>query len=244
MKWLTNIGPREENQDRYVARLNADCSWLIAVADGLGGHPRGDEAAESAVDKMPDRIASPDAMQAAFFVAHNRVAALVPSAFEPTRTNLRACPAATLCVAGCTATGGLIVGYAGDTLPVLLWRDQGDWFGDSLGSPHRSSGMIGYLTRYLGAPGRGKFDLITGSGLPQPPYAVTVVSDGIWEPLVSEAYTGAVLPPGPIAGAVAATLAADDTDADGIAHRIMTTARAAGLDDSATVAVAAVEPAL
>lgn len=240
--WRTDVGPREENQDRAIAHAHDDGSWLIAVADGLGGHPRGAEAAETVIDKLPDRVASPDEMEVVFLVAQQRAEMLAPELARDRFGMIRQCPASTLCVAAWTAAGGLIVGAAGDTLPLLLWRENEMWFGHSLGRLHRSNGMTGTLTRYLGAPsGRREADLITGSDLPESPYAVAIVSDGIWEPVVIDAYAGKGLPHDPIAGAVAGCLTPDDSDADAIATRIMTTAHSVGLDDNATVAVAALD---
>lgn len=239
---LTVIGPRDENQDCGTTHLDADGSWLLAVADGLGRHPRGAEAAAAAIDKLPRKVASPDEMQVAFIVAQNRVAALAPDNARHRFGMIRQCPAATLCVAGWTATCGLIVGYAGDTMPLLLWRHDGAWPGRSFGQPHRSVGMTGYLTRYMGAPRSGVFDMHRITDVTDTPYAIVIVSDGIWEPIVSETYVATLRPPDPVAVAVAGCLDPDDTDADAIATRIMTTAQAVGLDDNATIAVAAVEP--
>ncbi len=44
---LTDIGRvRERNEDRYVIRKMANGSFLLAVADGMGGEAAGDYAAE------------------------------------------------------------------------------------------------------------------------------------------------------------------------------------------------------
>lgn len=59
----------------------------------------------------------------------------------------------------------------------------------------------------------------------------------------TESYThgvGATRTGDAIAGAIAATLTPDDTDADSIAKSVMNAARSAGLDDNATVVVARV----
>ena len=44
----TRIGTRRINQDRIGHWSTSEC-MLMAVADGLGGHPRGEVAAELAV---------------------------------------------------------------------------------------------------------------------------------------------------------------------------------------------------
>ena len=33
--WLADVGPRDENQDRAVAHIGSDGSWMVAVADGM-----------------------------------------------------------------------------------------------------------------------------------------------------------------------------------------------------------------
>lgn len=46
---LTDPGGREENQDAWGCAKCADGGWLFCVADGLGGHKGGREAARAAV---------------------------------------------------------------------------------------------------------------------------------------------------------------------------------------------------
>jgi serine/threonine protein phosphatase PrpC len=46
-------GDREENQDRCITLQSGECA-LLGLADGMGGHPRGDLAAEILVDTCHD----------------------------------------------------------------------------------------------------------------------------------------------------------------------------------------------
>ena len=76
------IGARRSNQDR-VGCLASEAAVLMVVADGMGGHPRGELAAQLAVDQFVEdfeRNASPRLEQpetfltAAFNRAHWRIA--------------------------------------------------------------------------------------------------------------------------------------------------------------------------
>jgi serine/threonine protein phosphatase PrpC len=50
---LTHIGQvRKRNEDRYVIRKMADGSFLLAVADGMGGEAAGDHAAEMMRERL------------------------------------------------------------------------------------------------------------------------------------------------------------------------------------------------
>ncbi len=253
--WLTDVGPRDDNQDRAVARLHDDGAWLIGVADGLGGHPRGAEAAQAAISGLPPRIAGSGELYDAFRAAHHRVFELAPEQARHRFGLIDQCPATTLCVAAWTPAGGLLIGHAGDTLPVLLWRDDQSWRGRSLSSPHRSGGDWGYLAKYLGAPlswpSRHErlgepMDLLTEDEIdpPDASYAVVILSDGAWEAVVDTAYSRDARPSNTIGEKLASALNPDDREAHGIATRIMAAARTAGLDDNTSVAVAAVTPAV
>ena len=190
--WLTEIGPREENQDCARIRLHDDSSWLVAVADGMGGHPRGRDASRAAIRTLPRRIGTPDEMFEAFEVSHETVFKLAPQYARYSRHEVRKCPASTLCVAAWSQSGGLLVGIAGDTRPVVLWRDDDSWHGRTLGRLHRNISIYGYITKYLGAPrswpamganDRDPMDIFADDDidLPADPtaIAVAIVSDGV-----------------------------------------------------------------
>lgn len=57
---LTDRGGRAENQDAWGFTLAADGSWVIAVADGLGGHLGGRIAAQCAIEGVLQQAAAAD----------------------------------------------------------------------------------------------------------------------------------------------------------------------------------------
>lgn len=242
---ITDIGPRQQNQDDARCRLRSDGSWLIAAADGLSGHPRGRAAARRATEALPKRISGPAEMFSAFETAHKSVVTLTPSHLRSTMRDVHLCPATTLAVAAWTPEDGLTVGIAGDTRVLVLWRDADGWHGRTVGRLHRSAGEYGYLVRYLGAPrrwppmgtGRDPMDVFTDNDIEAPvdldAFAILVASDGAWEPIASKAKR-------PAAEAIAAVLDVGDSDAHAIATRVMNAARRLGLSDNASVAAAVI----
>ena len=239
---LTNPGPREENQDRHYAALSEDGSWVVTVADGLGGHARGVEAAEVAVTGFPDRIESPADLKASFAGAHGRVAALAHG--RVMWRELARIPMATLCVAAWTPTGGLLVGQTGDTIAAVVSRAPG---GDAeaafISEPQRGLGCS--IVACLGLPG---MDLCRDgrwhgfSIAADSEHTIIVASDGAWEPLARRP------PPRELEldhrtfadsfmRLVAPAAAADQT-----ARAVHGAAANAGLDDNATLAVAHMRP--
>ena len=244
--WRSETGPREQDQDAARCRLRNDGSWLVAVADGLGGHPRGRAAARRAIRALPRRISGPDELFDAFRTAHKAVTKLTPGHLRFTMREIRRCPATTLSVAAWTPESGLVVGIAGGTRVVVLWRDDAGWHGRSVGRLHRSAGEFGYLIRYLGAPrtwpqmgdtDRDPMDIFTDADIEVPAslsaFVVLVVFDGVWEPIASDSKR-------PVGEAIAAVLEVDDSDAHSIATRVTGAARDIGLSDNATTAVACI----
>ena len=168
---VTDTGPQDVNADRFVASQAAcDGSWVIAVADGVGGHPHAPDAAAAAVGVLPERIDSLDAMRGAFAAAADQVAAMAPppedsSAAERARLGdtvygltvrsgasanryVASCPLCTLCVAAWTPTGGLLVASMGDTLAFeVRWPPSGLPWRRLIAEPHRRPrrGLSSYL---------------------------------------------------------------------------------------------------
>ena len=118
--------------------VSDDDSWVIAVADGLGGHDRGDEASQAAVGGLPERIGSAADMAMVFAEANRRVLALSTSSQQKGyRERPRSIPMTTLCVAAWTPEGGLLIGWMGDTMPFAVWSGPDGYAGSCCGSPHR-----------------------------------------------------------------------------------------------------------
>ncbi len=241
---LTDTGPRKANEDRMFTAVSDDGSWVIAVADGLGGHARGDEAAQAAVDGLPERIAGTADMVAAFTEADERVLALAgPLRRQLLGVTLAAIPMSTLCVAAWTPEGGLQIGWMGDTMPFVVWSGQDGYTGSCCGSPHRSP--YGSIEICLGLPseeeGQGAwsievetFELSEDAELPD---AVIIASDGAWEPPAIE-YGGAEWLWDDSPAGIGSACDPGAVDASGIAESVLARARSLGLNDNATVAVA------
>ena len=251
-EWLSELGPREENQDRALCWLEGDGSWLVAVADGLGGPPSGPRHSTSShqVAASAHRHGRRDVHSVQD--GQRSSSRTGPRRLRCSRREAHRCPASTLCVIAWTPSGGLLVGIAGDTRPVLLWRDDELWSGRSLGRLHRNISIYGYVTKYLSAPrdwlAMGATDsdpmeiIADDIDLPADISAIAIIiaSDGVWEPLVRDVYAGKTKQADLVGKAIAVTVGPDDRDAHTIATRIMDTAQTAGLNDNATVAVACI----
>ena len=241
---VSDIGPRKANEDRSLAALSGDDgSWVIAVADGLGGHARGDEAAQAAVQGLPRRIASPVEMAAAFEAADERVLALTGPDTWQRRLPLFMFPMSTLCVAAWTPEGGLLIGWMGDTVPFVASAGSGGFGGYCCGRPHRN--FDGSISVCLGMPadaqdrveGQMDVEILDGFDDAALPDAVILASDGAWEPFV---YARGVewLWDDSVAGGIGSVCASDARTAEDLAGGVLSSAKKLGLNDNATVAAA------
>ena len=110
---------------------------------------------------------------------------------------------------------------------MLLWHDDASWNGRALGHPHRRPD--GTIALYVGAPGiwpkahdghYGRMDILTENdiGTPNADYAIALLSDGMWEPIIKQKYPNVTLPDDPLGPTLASALSIDDRDAHIIAH--------------------------
>jgi protein phosphatase len=115
---ITDMGKtRTENQDSvYPEGLGDGPSGVVAVADGLGGHPGGDIASRCAVDAVAD---APDGIDGAELVgaAHDRIIARIAEALGE-RSELIAM-ATTLTLAVLSPTEPIEVAHVGDSRAYL-----------------------------------------------------------------------------------------------------------------------------
>jgi len=241
---VSDIGPRRVNEDRALAMMSEDDgSWVIAVADGLGGHTRGDEAAQATVEGLPQRIASAEDMAVAFGEANERVLALTGPESWQRNLPLFMFPMSTLTVAAWTPEGGLLIGWMGDTLPFVASAGPDGFGGYCCGRPHRSPD--GSIEICLGMPpmhgGEGaglvEVEIVGESGAGSRPDAVILASDGAWEPFVY-AHGAQWLSDDSASGGIGAACGSGADTAHDMADRILTEAVRLGLNDNATIAVA------
>ena len=241
---VTDIGPRERNEDSMFTAVSDDGAWVVAVADGLGGHDRGDEASQAAVCGLPERIESAADLVTAFADANERVLELSRALREKSPWVPRAMiPMSTLCVAAWTPEGGLLIGWMGDTMPFAVWSRPDGYAGNCCGAPHR--GYFGGIERCLGQPPE---DMGHDAGLvdvemahvfedSEIPDAVIIASDGAWEPLAID-YGGEEWLWDDTPAGIGSACAPSADDASGIAESVLARAVSLGLNDNATVAVA------
>lgn len=192
MTWYTysKPGAREINEDSVGVTEQGDCRCFV-VADGLGGHGKGDVASRLAVGAFEDVFSNevtdlPEAMSSAFRLAQERILAEQDRAGTPFRMKTTA---AALAIRG----DSVMWGHIGDSrvyafsrfrlkdrtldhsVPQMLVMSGEIREKEIRGHPDRNR-----LLRALGEPGTPKFDLT--DPLPLKKYrAFLLCSDGFWE---------------------------------------------------------------
>ncbi|WP_423923141.1 PP2C family protein-serine/threonine phosphatase [Candidatus Poriferisodalis sp.] len=247
----SEVGPRDRQEDRVRTVVNADGSWVMAVADGLGGHPFGDEAAQVAVDALPDCITSQSEMAAAFDAANAAAWSLHPEMRGPDEGVSSVIALTTLVVAAWNPQGGLLLSWVGDSMAFLVPIAGGPGWHST---PH--GGPMGFVSR-----GIGMFRASPGSTYELPPghleslsedvpaarvqdwvrdqgLLVVLATDGLFDPVLmahdrgwfgddpDDLSLGFALPP------------ERRGSAEAVADTLIDTARFAGLIDNTTIAVA------
>ena len=244
------VGPRDRQEDRVRVVVSPDGSWVVAVADGLGGHPFGDEAAQAAVDALPGRIADSVEVVRAFDAANAAAWALHPELRSPDEGLSSVIALTTLVVAAWTPEGGLLVSWVGDSMAFLVPIGGGaGWHS----TPH--GGPMGFVSR-----GVGMFRASRGDSYELPPghlenlsddvpaariaqwigeqgLLVVLATDGLFDPILV-AHDRGWFGDDPDDLSLGFALPADRRGSAGdVVDTLMCTARDVGLVDNTTIAV-------
>jgi serine/threonine protein phosphatase PrpC len=189
----------------HVRRRNEDslfvdtASGVMAVADGLGGHPCGDLASQTAVASLRSNVAGgpPDGdnrgewLTSVLLTAHEAV--LAEAGDDPERAGM-----ATTVVIAVVGDASATVAHVGDSRAYLLT-------GGALQPVTRDHGLGGYITQALGldraiSPDIADLELASGDRL-------LLCSDGLTN-MVDDAGVEELLGTGDVAGAVDALVEA------------------------------------
>lgn len=84
---------------------SSDGAWVVTVADGLGGHSRGSEAAEAAISCVPRRIADTEQMVSVFQASNAAVTTLCGRCASGELISPWIAPMSPLCVAAWSPAG-------------------------------------------------------------------------------------------------------------------------------------------
>ncbi len=176
----TMLGPREENQDRGYADASESGTWVIGVADGLGGHIRGDKAAEAAINLLQPEMLGESALADLFTSANAEVEKLAEDDGNGF-INWRLIPMSTLCVAAFQPVqpDSVLIGWSGDTMAYRLRISDDVIVAERIGQTHNNAD--GTISHCLGFGAY--FDTVTVDVADI--FGVAVCSDGVWEPLAS-----------------------------------------------------------
>ncbi len=238
--------------------VNPDGSWVLAVADGVGGVKRGEEAAPAALGALPHRISGEDEMTAAFAAANRSVRSLAPShSLYPSDEDMPGYwgvePVTTLAVAAWTPEDGMRAAWVGDSIPFLVPVAAGrGWHGE----PVAMSGghpVVGEFAVRGDTPApsmlramRRMSDTITQDGMDRIAgdrgIIVAVLTDGAYSGCMHRT-TGRWFSDNPDDNSLGFILPAGSRgSADAVADAVIACAWWHGLHDNASAAVAVMTP--
>lgn len=247
-------GARKRQEDAVTAVVGADGSWVVAVADGVGGVKRGEEAAPAAIGALPQRISGDAEMVEAFAAANRAVRALAPPnsmyALDEDMPGYWAVePVTTLAVAAWTPEQGMTAAWVGDSIVCVMPVSAGaGWCGEPV---HMRGGN----------PVIGEFAVRGDAAAPSMLQRMRRMSDTISQEDIGRiagrsGVIVAVLSDGAYRGSMRHTSGAWDAadslgsalpngsrrSADAVAQALMSNAWWHGLHDNAAIAVAVMTP--
>ena len=208
---ISLIGNRPLNQDRS-ALVESKESILLALADGMGGHPKGEAAAQILVDiceeafsKARKPISDPDGfLTRVLHQAHSDIITFGTSQSPPIKPR-------TTAVIALIQENRVHFAHCGDSRFYLFrdsrlltrtldhsyvesLRQQGAITADACENhPHRN-----YVTRCLGGK-KSSLEVATGTPIPlRPNDTLLLCSDGLWGALGDDLLTTSLSAPGPL----------------------------------------------
>ena len=228
-----------------------DGTWVIAIAAGIDNRTQPEQAAETAIATIPEQINSKREMYTALARAHDEVVALGPAWSLQDSPDMADYSAVSLCVAAWSPLGGLVVGWAGDSIAIGIWQDEEERIRSAvISQPHiRPDGL---LTKVLGqhiptcmlpdgvAP---LADVVTDVelDLPSDGFSIALLSAGVWQSLVpSWSASDQALSSHRLAGSLASVVANGLADAKALAASIRDHVRQSNSEDTITATVARV----
>lgn len=188
---LSNIGGREKNEDRMGYCYTREAA-LFLLADGMGGHPDGEVAAQLALESMSSyfqQYATPRIadmrhfMEQAIMGAHRHILS------HAAKRGMLDTPRTTI-VAALIQEGQLMLGHCGDSRAYIIrdhelhkrTRDHSYSEQEQSGLAHLNIKNRNVLFTCLGSPMRPIIDISNPIPLMQGD-KVMLCSDGLWGPL-------------------------------------------------------------
>lgn len=191
---ISRQGDRKENQDR-CAVAGSGASILLLLADGMGGHPRGELAAQVFIDSLLRQFdeqrepVAPEFLPQAFTLAHADIIAAGQEAMPP----VEPCTTGVACLVG---NGTACWAHVGDSRLYLLRNDAIQahtrdhsyveeliQLGEVAEADRERHPLRNYVTRALGGSAGPPEVTLTGSITLEPDDVLLLCSDGLWAAL-------------------------------------------------------------